>query len=119
MRRVLRTVTVAAVIGIPALLLPAGPAAAADTCASDHFCAYQNASYHGKILDSRAVSGARVDVADNQVTSARNIRNNRWDGINIRSGPLPDQTVFRFAAQTSVANVGPNANDKIDYFDVH
>lgn len=119
MRRVLRTLTVAVVISIPALLLPAGPAAAADTCASDHFCAYQNAGYRGKILDSRAVSGAQVDVADNQVTSAMNNRNNRWDGISIRPGPIPDQTVFRFAAQTDYSNVGAPANDKIDYFDVH
>ncbi|MEV6302855.1 peptidase inhibitor family I36 protein [Actinoplanes sp. NPDC051861] len=118
MRKTLRALTVATVIAVPTTLFTAGPAAAADTCASDHFCAYQHASYRGKLVDSRAAGGATVDVANDQVTSAKNRRNMRWDGYNSRTG-LPDTVVFRFQAQTNVPNVGSGANDKIDYFKVN
>jgi hypothetical protein len=118
MRKLLQTLTAGAVVAIPLALLPSGPASAAVACASDHFCAFQNANYGGKLLDSRAASGATVDVANDLVTSVQNRRNNRWDAYNSHA-VVSDTLVFRFQAQTNVANVGASANDKIDYFKVH
>ena len=70
-------------------------------------------------MDSRAAGGATVDVADNLVTSAKNLRNHRWDGYSTRPGPIRDELVFKFQALTVVANVGAADNDKIDYFKVN
>ena len=95
-----------------------GPASAAGGCVAGHFCAFDNANYGIMLLDSTAGRGSNaVNVADDRVTSGSNRTANSWVGVTKRTG-LPDQTVFTFSAYTDVSNVGSNANDKIDHFNV-
>jgi hypothetical protein len=113
-------VVVPAAAGVALVLLPAGSASAVEAfapCGRDRFCAYQHGGWGGAmVLDSAAVRGQRVEVANNVVSSVDNNRNNRWHGWDGR-GALGDRMVFSFAPQTAVATLG-SANDKIDYFRV-
>lgn len=96
-----------------------GPGTIRDRCFPGHFCAYDNANFNVKLLDSTVPCNThRVDVADDRVSSVRNLTNNAWWGINALRG-RPDRVLIKIAPHTELAYVGDPANDKIDHFDVH
>lgn len=110
----------AATLAAAALLIPAGQAMAAPAaaCANGHFCAYENDNYGGRLLlDSTAGPGGRADVANDLVSSLRNLTGNEWHAKNRRAG-FPDATVFISGPHSNTPSVGARANDKIDHFDV-
>jgi hypothetical protein len=114
-RRVVALAVGATALGVAAALAPTGVASAAGGCSADRFCAFQDANFSITMIQSAATRGQTVDVTDNLVTSVSNLRNNAWFGRDGR-GALPDVTVFTFAPQTDVSNVGAGANDRIDFF---
>lgn len=106
-----------AVAGVASLAL-VPPAAAAGGCQEGNFCAFRHVNYNDMLLSSAAGRGSdRVEVADDQVSSASNMTGNSWEGVTERTR-LPDEVVFRFAPHTDVARLNSGANDKIDHFNV-
>lgn len=106
---------------IPAIALTAmvglsSPAYADTDCASGHFCAWEHSNYGGqKLLDSTAAGGTgNVDVANDRVSSVKNLTGNRWCGVN--NGFPGDDTILNVAQNTRLGYVGNTANDKIDHF---
>lgn len=112
-------VAVGGALAAAALLVPVGQAVAAPVpCANGHFCAYEDDNYGGrKLLDSTAGPGSRVDVANDLVSSLRNLTGNEWHGKNRLAG-RPDTTLFVSGPHSSTPSLGARANDKIDHFDV-
>jgi hypothetical protein len=107
----------AGLLAIGAPIVFAGPAAAAGGCPAGSFCAFDNINYGVLLIRSSAGYGAKVDVADDRISSGSNRTGNNWVGRSRRTG-LPDQTVFTFSPYSDVSWIGSNANDKIDHFDV-
>ena len=92
------------------------PAAADSDCTDGHFCAWEHANFGGpKLIDSTAQPGTdNIDIANDRVSSVKNLTGNRWCGVN--NGFPGDDTVLSVAPGTRLENVGDNANDRIDHF---
>lgn len=92
-------------------------AAAAPKCAKGHFCAFRDAHFKKKILDSTAGRGSEpVDVEDKVTSSGINRTSNEWVGVNDRQFPLPDDDVFKFAPHSRHGTI--SSDNTIDYFSV-
>ena len=96
-------------------LLVAAPSGYANDCGGS-FCAYDGQGFQDEILRADAPTGAKVDVADDQTSSADNETGNTWIGKNRRRF-LPDQTAFTWYSGTETSDLGDQSN-KIDHFDV-
>jgi hypothetical protein len=107
----------AAVVGALTVagLVLAAPEVYANDCGGN-FCAYDNQNFQDEILQANAPVGAKVEVADDQTSSADNETGNLWIGKNRRRF-LPDQTTFTWYPGTETADLG-DAGNKIDHFDV-
>jgi len=85
---------------------------------SGHFCGYAETDYQStQLIHSGAAAGSNeVDVANDDLESARNGSGNRWCGYtNVILQP-PD-LLFDFASHTGYKSIGTAAN-RIDWFNV-
>jgi len=114
----LRRACLASAMAMTALVVvPSSPAAAAIPCGGS-FCAYDLAGLEGPLMRSSAPAGSeKVEVPDDRTSSGENNTVNQWVGVN-RRFLLPDSRVHRWFPGDIAFELGAEANNKIDHFDV-
>jgi len=93
-------------------VLTAVPATAAGSCSSNRFCGFSSTNYNGSKIVNSAASSGTVDVADNELSSAKNNRSKEWCAVNVEVGI--NIVRFRFGAHTANSTMAPY-NDVTDF----